>query len=185
MTAPVRPDPNDPARRPRTLGQRLQLLLVLLIIPGVAVAIPTVFVTGIFGQHPKPKDSPKRPPSAQAAPADQNALTAALNHSAELLLPTPAPLTPEPIPVRVRPDHVAARAEKIARQAQALGGTAVEGVSQPGEKHLYVDLPGGTAETFRRALTDNTLPTPSSATPAPNAARDQLEVIVRPTADDE
>ena len=100
-------------------------------------------------------------------------------------MPTPAPLTPEPITIKVRPEHVAARADKVSRQAQALGGSAVEGVSNPGEKHLYVDLPAGSADPFRRALIDNTLPSPPVATPAPSSARDQLEVIVRPTADDE
>ena len=185
MTAPARPDLDDPARRPRTFAQRLQLLLVLLVLPVAAVAVPTVLVTCHFGQRPRPKTSPNPTPAARATPTNPTGLAAALNHSAEQLMPTPAPLTPAPIPIKVRPEHVAARAEKVVRQAQALGGTAVEGVSNPGEKHLFIDLPGGTADTFRRALLDNTLPAPPTATPDPTAARDQLEVIVRPTADDE
>ena len=185
MTEPARPDLDDPARRPRTLAQRLQLLLVLLVLPVAAVAIPTVLVTCRFGQHPKPKVPSRPTPTARTTPADPSSLTAALNHSAEQLLPTPAPLTPAPIPVTVRPEHVAARAAKITLQAQALGGTAVEGVSNPGEQHLFIDLPGGTADTFRRALADNALPAPPTTAPSPGLARDQLEVIVRPTADDE
>ena len=184
MSVPARPEADDPARRPRTLAQRLQLLLILLILPGAAVTIPTLFVTGVFGQRPRPKAPPK-PATVQTSPADPSGLGTALKHSAELLMPTPAPLTPEPIPVKVRPEHVAARAQKVAQQAQALGGTAIEGVSNPGEKHLFVDLPAGSAEAFRQALADNTLPAAPAATPVPGAARDQLEVIVRPTADDE
>ena len=183
MTASARPDAaDDPARRPRSLAQRLQLLLILLVLPGLAVAVPTVLVTCHFGQRPKPKAPPT---PKHVAPRDAGGLTAALNHSAEQLMPAPAPLPPEPFTLKVRPEHVAARAEKVVRQAQALGGSAVEGVSNPREKHLYVDLPAGAADAFRRALADNTLPPPPAATPIPGAARDQLEVIVRPIADDE
>ncbi len=182
MTVPARPNPEDPDRRPRTLGQRLQLLLILLVLPVAAVTVPTLLVTGIFGQHPRSKASTGAPTPAIATTL--NGLGAALNRSAESLLPAPAPLTPEPIQVKVRPDHLTARAEKVSRQAAALGGSAVEGVSNPGEKHLFVDLPAGNADAFRRALADNTLPT-AAAAPIAGAARDQLEVIVRPTADDE
>ena len=184
MSIPARPQADDPARRPRTFAQRLQLLLILLILPGAAVVIPTLVVTGIFGQHPHPKALPKQTPT-QTSTTDLNGLGAALNHSAETLMPTPAPLTPEPIQIKVRPEHVAARAQKVAQQAQALGGTAIEGVSNLGEKHLFVDLPAGSADTFRQALANNTLPAAPAATPTAGAAHDQLEVIVRPTADDE
>lgn len=183
MTAPARQDTDDPARRPRSLAQRLQLLLVLLVLPVTAVTIPTLIVTRIFGQHPQPKSAAH--PTATPTPADPYGLAGMLNHTAATLLPTPAPLTPEPIQVKVRAEHVAARADKIARQAQALGGSAVEGVSNPGEKHLFVDLPAGSADAFRRALADNSVPTAPAATPPAGAARDQLEVIVRPVADDE
>lgn len=182
MTAPDRPDADDPARRPRTLGQRLGLLCILLIAPVAAVTIPTLVVTGFFGQRPGPKAAAH---PVTAPKADLNGLGAALNRSAESLLPTPAPLTTEPIQLRVRADHLAARAEKVSRQAQALGGSTVEGVSNPGEKHLYVDLPAGSVDGFRRALADNSLPAPPPAPPAAGTARDQLEVVIRPTADDE
>lgn len=183
MSLPARPAAaaDDPACRPRPFGQRLQLLLVLLVLPVAAVVIPTIFVTGFFGQRPKAKAPPARPTPA----ADVSGLGAALNRSADALLPTPAPLTPEPLAVRVRADHVATRAQKVASQAQALGGAATEGVSDPGEKHLFVDLPAGSADAFRRAVLDNAAPVAPTATPPVGAARDQLEVIVRPTADDE
>lgn len=175
MSSPDRPAPAaDPAARPRSLPQRLQLLAVLLIVPGLAVTLPTLVVTHIFGQ---------RPP-VHATPA-ANGLTTALQHSAESLLPTPAPLTLDPIHLSVRPDHVTTRAEKVARQATALGGTAVEGISAGGEKHLFVDLPAGCAAAFRQAVTANETPVPPASTPTVGAARDQLEVMIRPASDDE
>lgn len=167
MSAPVRPDPDDPARRPRPLGQRLGLLLILLILPVTAVTVPTLLVTGFFGNHPRPK----------AAPA-VDGLGDALDLSAQKLLPTPAPLTPEPLRLTVRPARLAARAAKITTQAQALGGSAVEGISDPGEKHLYVDLPGGRGPLFRQAVLENTAPSPPAGSTAAGAARDQLEVIL-------
>ena len=176
MSSPDRPSlPADPAARPRSLAQRLQLLLILLIGPALAVTLPTLAVTHIFGKHP-PK--PARAPTA-------NGLTTALQHSAESLLPTPAPLTADPIRVSVRPDHLAARAEKVANQAKALGGSAVEGISATGEKHLFVDLPAGRAGAFRQAVTANETPVVPPTTPTVGAARDQMEVIIRPAADDE
>ena len=176
MSSPDRPVPSaDPAARPRTLAQRLQLLAVLLVIPGLAVTLPTLVVTHFFGQGPR-----------RAAPAsDVSGLTEALKHSAVNLLPTPAPLTVEPIRLSVRADHLAARAEKVGNQAKTLGGTAVEGISANGEKHLFVDLPAGCAEAFRRAVTANETPQVPVSTPTLGAARDQLEVVIRPAADDE
>ncbi len=180
MTPPARPADDDPARRPRTLGQRLQLLLILLILPGIAVALPSLLVRSVFIKSSKPKDIAKTAPSP-----DLDGLGAALNRSAVSLLPTPAPLTPEPLVLKVRADHLAARAEKLARQAQALGGTAVEGVTNAGEKHLFVDLPAGGGEPFRRAVAENILPAPPTATPAAGTAHDRLEVIIRAADDDE
>lgn len=190
------PDPpslaDDPAARPRPLAQRLQLLLTVLILPVLAVTLPTLAVTGIFGQRPKPKPvahaapTPKPPTRATPAPTpDTSGLTAALNHSAESLLPTPAPLSPEAIRLTVRADHVLARAEKVASQAKLLAGAVVEGVSAAGEKHLFVDLPAGRADAFRQAVTKNDAPIVPTAPPAPGAARDQLEVVIRAAADDE
>ncbi len=175
----------DPAARPRPLVQRLQLLLILLVLPVAAVTLPTLAVTGIFGRQPKPKAS-KAPAHVMPTPAsDPSGLAAALNHSAETLLPTPAPLTIDPIRVSVRFDHLTARAEKVDHQAKALGGSAVEGISAPGEKHLFVDLPAGRVEAFRKAVTANETPVPPPGTPNTGAARDQLEVIIRSAADDE
>ena len=169
--------PLDPAARPRPLAQRLQLLLIVLILPIIVVTLPTLFVTGIFGQRPR-----------HAAPVptpDTTGLKAALNLSATSLLPTPAPLTPDTIRVTVRPEHVAARAEKVAGQAKLLGGSAVEGVSAVGEKHLFVDLPAGCTDAFRQAVTSNDPPVAPATTPAPGAARDQVEVLIRSAAEDE
>ena len=183
MSASDRLSPEiDPAVRPRPFAERLRLLLILLILPVVAVSLPALLVTGIFGQRPKPK----APAHVSPSPApDTSGLSEALEHSADALLPTPAPLTPDPIRVTVRADHVAARAEKVINQAKQLGGSAIEGVSAAGEKHLYVDVPAGCADAFREAVTKNDVPVAPATTPALNAARDQLEVVIRPAADDE
>lgn len=169
---------DDPARRPRSLGQRLQLLCVLLLLPAAAVALPTLIVTHIFGQRP----------AAKTPAPDLSGLKDALNHSAEAMFPTPAPLSSDAIVLKVRADHVQARAKKVVGQAQSLGGAAVQGVAAAGEQaHLFVDLPAGRAEAFREAVTKNeppAMPTTAAAS-APGRARDQLEVIIRTVADDE
>ena len=185
MSLPDRPHAAaaDPAARPRTLAQRLQLLCILLLVPAVAVTLPTLVVTRIFGQRPKPKAlvDVKPPP-----PPDTSGLKDALNHSAETMFPTPPPLSPDTIQLKVRADHADARAKKVAGQALALGGAAVEGVVAVGEdKHLFVDLPAGRAEAFRRAVTNNEPPLVPVETPLPGSARDQLEVVIRAAADDE
>ncbi len=194
MSLPDRPSPLiDPAAQPRSFAQRLQLLVILLIVPVAAVTLPALLVTGIFGQRPKPKKpvvhaTPTPKPTAHATPApapDTSGLTAALNHSAESLLPVPAPLSADTVRLSVRADHVAARAEKVANQAKLLGGAAVEGVAAAGEKHLFVDVPAGCADAFRQAVTKNEAPVAPTVVRAPNAARDQLEVVIRPAADDE
>lgn len=184
MSSPDRhlSDP-DPAARPRSLAQRLQLLLILLVLPVAAVTLPALAVTGIFGRTPKTQ---KPPVHAKPAPTpDAGSLKAALDHSAESLLPTPAPLSPDTIRVLVRADHLDARAAKVASQAKALGGTAVAGIAAAGERHLFVDLPAGRAEAFRQAVTRNEPSVVPTGAPATGAARDQVEVVIRPTPDDE
>ena len=173
MSTPVRPDLDDPARRPRSFGQRMQLLLILLVLPVAAVLLPTLVVTKYFGQRPKPKKVP-----------ETTALAAALEHSAQSLLPTPSPLTPEPIRVKVRPERLTARTAKVASQAEVLGGTATEGLADTGEKHLYVDLPAGRGSLFRQAVLENTSPAAPASAPAAGAARDQLEVIIHGDEDE-
>ena len=132
MSSPVRPDPAtplppDPDARPRSLAQRLGLLLILLVLPVPPSRCPTLVVTHIFGQRPRPKtDAPPTP-----APADTTGLRQELDRRANGLLPTPAPLTAEPIRVSVRdPSHVGPRAEKVKAQAQGvrrLGGRGLGG----------------------------------------------------------
>ena len=186
----------DPATRPLPLFQRLRLLFILLVLPMAAVTLPTLAITGIFGQRPKPKTPaahakpvPPKPSPLPAKPTptpDTSGLRAALDHSAVSLLPTPAPLSPDTIRLTVtRAEHLDARAEKVAGQARLLGGAAVSGVAAAGERHLFVDLPAGRAEAFRQAVTRNEPPVLPAGTPAAGTARDQLEVLIRPAADDE
>ena len=186
-SSPVRPDPASPlpsdpdAHRPRSLAQRLGLLLLLLLLPMAAVMLPTLVVTHIFGQRPRPK--------APATPTpDTSSLRLELDRKADHLLPTPAPLVADPVRVSVRdPSHVGPRSEKVKAQAQRFGGSAVEGLAAAGEKHLFVDLPAGTADAFRRAVVENaTMEILASPSPLPGAAaRDQVEVFIRAASNDE
>ena len=191
MSSPVSPDPShptDPDARPRPLAQRLGLLVLLLVVPMAAVTLPSVVLTHVFGQRPRPKAAAVLPTPTP----DTTGLRRQLDLQATGLLPTPAPLTGDPIHVPVHdPSHVGPRAEKIKAQAQRFGGTAVEGLAaEEGEKHLFVDLPAGMADAFRRAVDDNTpvetLPTPApSPSSATATARDQVEVFIRAMANDE
>ncbi len=187
MSPPVRPDPaplpSDPAARPRPFVQRLGLLLVLLVLPMAAITLPTLVVTHLFGQRPRPRNTPTPPPT------DTSGLRQELDRRADGLMPTPAPLTLEPVRISVRdPSHVGPRAEKVRAQAQRFGGTAVEGLAAEGETHLFVDLPAGAADAFRLAVTSNTtleiLAAPSPP-PGAAAARDQVEVFIRAAGGDE
>ena len=183
MSSPDRTPAADPAARPRSLAQRVQLLCILLVIPVAAVTLPTLVVTRIFGQRPKPRIAARATPTPTP---DTSGLVAALTHSAETMLPTPAPLSLDTIRVPVRADHADARARKVTAQAAALGGTAVEGMAAAGEtKHLFIDLPAGRAEAFRQAVMTNEAPVAPSATPVPGNASDHLEVVIRAAADDE
>ena len=186
MSLPVRPDPAsppppDPDARPRSLAERLGLLVMLVALPMAVVTLPTLVITGVFGQRPRPKTS---------AAADTSGLRRELDSKASHLLPPPAPLAAEPVRVSVHdPSHVGPRAEKVDAQAKALGGSAVEGLAAEGEKHLFVDLPAGAAEPFRRAVTENTPVESLSPSPAsgsnPSATRDQVEVFIRAAGNDE
>ena len=182
MSPPVIPPDPDPAARPRSFAQRLGLLVILVVFPVMIVALPALVVTRIFGQRPRP-----RAPAAPT-PADTSGLRRELDRRADGLLPTPAPLTAEPVRVSVHdPSHVGPRAEKVRAQAQRLGGSVVEGLAAADEKHLFVDLPAGAADAFRRAVADNA-PPETLALPGPpsaGAARDQVEVFIRAAAADE
>ena len=163
-------------------------MLGILTAISLSVAIPTLIVTGIFGQRPRPKT----PPVVQATTAADDGLLKRLQESAGTLLPDPPSLGPDPITVPVRPEHVAARVERIQRQAAQFGGTATEGLANGGERHLYVDLPATATAAFRLAVTtrasvDAASPAPpATASPAATAASlDHIEVIIRPAGEDE
>ena len=191
MSPTDRPDPvpplppPDPDARPRSLAQRLGLLMILLVLPVATVTLPVLVVTGIFGQRPRLKASAAVSPTPNTAGLRQE-----LDRKANNLLPTPAPLTLDPLRLSVRdPSHVGPRAEKIKAQAQAFGGSAVEGLAAAGEAHLFVDLPAGAEAAFRMAATANTtlevLAAPAPPPTARAAARDQVEVFIRASANDE
>ena len=164
-------------------------MLGILTAISLSVAIPTLIVTGIFGQRPRPKTPP---PAVQATPAPDDGMLERLQQSAGKLLPDPPSLGPDPITIPVRPEHIATRVEKIQRQAAQFGGTATEGLSNGSERHLFVDLPATATAAFRLAVTtkgpaDAASPAPTStASPAATAASlDHVEVIIRPAGEDE
>ena len=163
---------------PRSRAERL-LMLCLLVAICLAVSIPTLVVTGIFGQRPKPKAPP---PAAQATPTPGDGLTDRAKESANVFLPDPGALGPEPITVTVRPEHLTARLETVRRQAAQFGGTATEGVPSGNEKVLFVDLPAAATAAFRQAVTPATPAPPPAATPS---GQDHITVIIRPAGDDE
>ncbi len=166
----------DPDALPPSAARRAQLLFMLIILPVVAVSLPAIFVTLIFGQHPKPKPGK----------VDVDALKTALQRSATLELPTPATLTGEPVRLTCRPDRLAARAERVVKQAEAFGGAANEWTSSDaGEKHFFVELPAGRAEAFRQSLAGNsTVTTPTLPPAATSTVKDQVEVFIRASNDE-
>ena len=174
-------------RAPRSRAQRLLMLGILTAI-SLSVAIPTLIVTGIFGQRPRPKT----PPAVQAAPTPDSGLLERARESANQFLPDQMALGPDPIIVPVRPAHIATRLEKVRRQAVQFGGTATDGVPDGNEKHLFVDLPATATAAFRLAVTTNATVengSPALTTTAPSgspaASLDHIEVIIRPAGEDE
>ncbi len=166
----------DDARKPRSLADRLRLGLILLVLPAALVCIPTMIVTGVFGQRPKSK-----------APRTEG-LQQSLEQTATQLLPGTSSLGPDATVVTVRADHLAARMKKISDQAQAFGGSASEGLSTATEKYLSIELPAGRADAFRQAVTSNAAV--GSFTPAPAAGpapvgKDFVDVVIRAAGDDE
>jgi hypothetical protein len=189
MSSPVpadatspRPIPARPGTAPLSAQQRLGLLVILLILPVIAVSLPAIFVTLMFGQRPRPASAP--------AP-DVSGLRNALEFNAQGVLPPPAALASDPIVLTVRPEHVAARAARVTALARQYGGSVSPGLPQKGEQDLYADVPLAASPAFRQALTAPAASTAAGAPPAAPAATqgaaamDHLEIIIRPADDDE
>lgn len=168
--------PADPATRPLSGPRRLGLLLILLILPVIAVSLPAILVTLVFGQRPHPP---------AAATSDMSGLRQSLEQNAQGVLPPPAGLAAEPIILTVRSDHVAARAARVTALVERLGGSASEGLPKTGEKHLFIDLPATSVAAFRAEVVNTGAASPTAAPAAPGAPVSHLEVIVRAAADDE
>ena len=120
--------PADPDVLPPSPARRAQLLFILIVLPVVAVTLPAIVVTSIFGQRPKVKP---------AAVSDVSGLNNALQQSATNLLPTPSALTGEPINLRCRPDRLAARTDRVKELAGAFGGTINEWLGL-GEREAFL-----------------------------------------------
>ncbi len=173
--------PADPDALPPSPARRAQLLFILIVLPVVAVTLPAIVITSIFGQRPKVKP----------AASDVSGLNDALQRSATSLLPTPSALTGEPINLRCRPDRLAARTDRVKELAGAFGGTINEWLGSEIEKHFYVELPPGRAEAFRQSLVNDApvaAPSPAatlaSGAAATVAAKDQVEVFIRANSED-
>lgn len=175
--ASTRSTPAHPDTAPLSAPRRLGLLLILLVLPVIGVCLPAIFVTLVFGQRP-------RPAPAATAP-DTRGLRQALEFNASAVLPTPAALASSPTIITVRPEHVAARAERVAALARQYGGSVSEGLPQPGEKDLYVDVPVTASAGFLAAVAAPASPGQPLPPAKAGTAMDHLEVIVRAAADDE
>ena len=176
--------PAEADTHPLSGPRRLGLLLILLILPVIAVSLPAILVTMIFGQRPRPA-APAATAAVSAAP-DVSGLRNALERNAQGVLPAPGALAAEPIVLTVRADHMEARAARVETLARQFGGSTSAGLPQAGEKDLYVDLPAAATGEFRAALARAAAP--ASPAPVSNAGPgpiDHLEVIVRAAADDE
>jgi hypothetical protein len=141
---PAAPPPEEiGALRPASLGRRLGLLFLLLVLPISAVSVPALLVTHFFGQ---------RPPEGKTATAMAGfeALRASLTKSAQTNLPDSSALLPAPAELTVpaggaTPAEIDARFAGLTHLAQRLGGRAVEKPADAAGRHLFVELP---AETF-------------------------------------
>ena len=196
IPAPAPNLPVDADALPPTPAQRAKLLLILIVLPVLAVSLPTVLVTCVFGRHPKDGGSGGivaevgrlfgRHPKEKVF--DTGGLHDALNHTAEQSLPTPAALVDEPVRLTSRPERLNARAERVAQLAKYYGGQANEFFASEGEKHFFVELPPGLGTTFRRSLLSGET-TPAANDTPPVAAistgiKDQVEVFIRVNQDE-
>ena len=194
MSSPVpadaaspRPAPANADTAPLSGPRRLGLLLILLVLPVIAVCLPAIFVTFVFGQRPRSSPAPS------SAAVEVSGLRNALVQNAQSVLPQPDALASDPIVLTVRPEHVEARAARVSALARRFGGSVSEGLPGAGEKDLYADIPLGSSAAFRQAVTApasaNPVPPgpPTAPAMAPGAAGpvDHLEIILRPAADDE
>ena len=146
---PAAPPPAEiAALRPASLGRRLRLLFLLLVLPIAAVSLPTLLVSHFFGQ---------RPPAGKTATAlaGFEALRDSLAKSAQANLPDSNATLPAPAELTV-PAGSATTAEIDARfaglthLAERLGGSAVEKPADAAGRHLFVELP--TTTVGKRAV---------------------------------
>jgi hypothetical protein len=160
--------------------------MILLVLPVIAVSLPAIFVTLVFGQRPHPA---RAAAAAESAP-DVSGLRNALERNAAGVLPQPDALAADPIVLTVRAEHVAARAARVAALARQFGGSVSEGLPKEGEKDLYADVPASSSAAFRDLVSaPSGAGTTPPAAPAANAGTaapmDHLEIIIRSAADDE
>lgn len=149
---PVAPPPSSAevaALRPASLGRRLGLFFLLLVLPVAAVSVPALVVTHFFGQ---------RPPAGTSATAlaGFETLRDSLTKSAEATLPdssaalrAPAEIT---VPGGTSPAETDARFAGLAHLAERLGGSAVEKPADATGRHLFVALPAAAGDGSKRAV---------------------------------
>ncbi len=178
---PSRPAAPSPARadadaaRPASLGRRLRLLFLLLVLPIAAVTVPALVVTHFFGQ---------RPPEGTTASAlaGLETLRNSLTKSAQTALPdsgaalqTPAEIT---VPGGASPAETDARFAGLAHLAERLGGSAVEKPADAAGRHLFVALPAAGAGRERAVFEQLTTRHLDLLTGASDAELDKLIAVV-------
>jgi uncharacterized protein with PIN domain len=115
--------------------------------------LPALIVASLAGCH-----KPKPPPSI-------NALTDALERSAEKDLPAPS-LANEQIILPARPGHIGAQAVDVLKAATAAGGVAISSTDAQARVSILATVPENNADAFKAALRHEQAPmqSPASAT---------------------
>ena len=145
LTAALRPD----GRAPRSRAERLLMLGTLTAI-SLAVAIPTLVVTEIFGQRPRPQP---KVAVTQATPTPDSGLNFCRSSENARTL-----FCPPPLALDTRPDHRARYGPSISPPARkrwpakprSSAARRRNGLCRMEmERHLFVDLPAAQTAAFR------------------------------------
>lgn len=160
--------PNPPHRR-------FWLLLKLLLVPMAVVCLPTLVVTGFFGQRPEPK----APPDAAFS-----ALRDSLERAARERLPEGTPTFGarfEDLSLPCAAADADARLEGLRGLAARCGGTLTDQGADPAGRHLLVELPAGSLPRFRPEAAGGVIPPAEPTTGTTGGERVFLRLTLAPS----
>lgn len=179
--------PPAPHAAPPSLGRRLGLLMILLILPIGAMSLPTLVVTHFFGQRPAAKQTENA--------SGFDALRGSLEKAARESLPdTGLDLGArfDALTLACAPEQADARLEALRGFAERCEGASIEQPADAAGRHLLVELPASAAARFRQlalegenaaAAAPPSPPPAAERTPAANA-KVFLNVTLAPTVAD-